>query len=226
MKAFIIFRDRVTYASRCAAALTEAGLDVVIADHGSTWPPALAWLAEAEADGVPVLRRGGGHPRGLWSYPPFNELRGADRYLVTDCDVVPSGDCPADWPEKLGELLDAHPRAVKAGLGLRTDDIPESYQRRDQVIAWESQFWQYPVADTPVPAYWAGIDTTLAVYRENAGFVLETMLNLRTAPPYLASHLAWHEDLDDPAEEIRYYYAHAEPGISHWTTRGHSNFGN
>jgi hypothetical protein len=224
VKAFIIFRDRVTYGHLCLTALTEAGLDPVIIDQGSTWPLALDWLKTITAAGVPVLNRGGGHPRGLWAWPPFCELiAGAGRYIVTDPDVVPCDGCPPDWPAWLGTLLDAYPRAVKAGLGLSTVNIPVHYQRRDQVTAWEDQFWQHPAGDG---AYWAGIDTTLAMYREGAGFTLEGTMNLRAGPPYLADHLAWHEDLDNPAEEIRYYYEHAEPGIAHWTTRGHSNFGN
>ena len=228
MKAFVIFRDRVSYAKLCTTALTEAGLDVVVADHGSTWPAALNWLKEAEDDGVTVVRRGGGHPRGLWSWPVFQGLCGtSERYIVTDPDVVPSDCCPRDWPARLGALLDAYPEVTKAGLGLRTDNIPAYYQRRDQVIAWESQFLIGPVQPEE-GVYRAGIDTTLALYRprgERADFSLDTAVNLRTGYPYLADHLAWHEDLDDPAEEIRWYYEHAEPGIAHWTTRGRSNFG-
>jgi hypothetical protein len=225
VKAFVIFRDRVAYAKRCTAALTEAGFDVVIVDQGSTWPPALAWLQAARADGVPVMRRGGGHPRGLWDWAPFRGVRGGGRYLVTDCDVLPSDCCPPDWPDRLGSLLDRNPEVVKAGLGLRTDNIPVHYQRRDQVIAWESQFLAGPVEDRGLTVHRAGIDTTLALYREGSGFSLDTATNIRTGYPYLADHLAWHEDLDDPGEEIYWYYEHAEPGIAHWTVRGRSTFG-
>ena len=45
MKAFVIFRDRVTYAQQCVAALMIAGLEPVIVDQGSSWPEAVAWLA-------------------------------------------------------------------------------------------------------------------------------------------------------------------------------------
>jgi hypothetical protein len=223
VKAFIIFRDRVTYGRRCTASLIAAGLYPVIIDQGSTWPEALFWLESMKEAGVLVLDRGGGHPRGIWNWPPFCEMTAGERYIVTDPDVVPGEDCPDGWPDWLGTLLDGYPGAAKAGLGLSTSSIPEHYQRRDQVIAWEGQFWQHPAGHG---AYWAGIDTTLAMYREGAGFSLDSTVNLRTGPPYLADHLAWHEDLDNPSAEISYYYEHAEPGIAHWTTRGHSNFGN
>lgn len=221
VKAFVIFRDRVSYARRCVTALTAAGLYPVIVDQGSTWPEALFWLACMEEAGIAVMRRGGGHPRGLWDYAPFGEMRGDERYIVTDPDVVPAADCPRDWPARLSALLDKYPQATKAGLGLRTDDIPEHYSRRDQVISWEAGFWAHPAGDG---AYWAPVDTTLALYREGSGFILDGAI--RTGPPYVADHLAWHENLDNPEPEIEWYYEHAEPGIAHWTTRGHSNFGN
>lgn len=221
MRAFIIFRDRVSYARRCMVAMMAAGLEPVIVDHGSTWPPAVVWLDHLEQSGVTVLHRGGGHPRALWHWEPFQDARGvAERYVVTDPDVVPSGGCPADWPAHLAEILDRYPGYSKVGLGLRTDNIPGHYARRQQVIDWEAQFWVYPAADG---TYRAPVDTTLALYQAGSGF---DMNSLRTGPPYTADHLAWHEDLDSLPDEIRHYYEHAEPGISYWAARGHSAWGN
>lgn len=224
MRAFIIFRDRVTYAHLCLTAMTEAGLEPAVIDQGSTWPLALDWLKVLEAAGVLVLRRGGGHPRGLWDWPPFREACGDGRYVVTDPDTVPADDCPRDWPAVLGGLLDRHPEAAKAGLSLRTGNLPGHYSRRDQVIRWEQGFWEHPVDGGQ--AYRAGIDTTLAMYRplsEQPMFSIDA--SLRAAPPYAADHLAWHEDLDALPEEIAWYYEHAEPGITHWAARGRSTFG-
>lgn len=223
MKAFIIFRDRVTYAHLCLTALTEAGLEPVVIDHGSTWSAALVWLEHLEAAGVPVLRRGGGHrPQSMWEWELFREACGGGRYIVTDPDVVPSQDCPGDWPARLSALLDRFPKP-KAGLGLRLDRIPLHYQRRDHVLSWERQFWQRPLADG---VYDADIDTTLALYRplgEVPGF---SQSAVRTGPPYVADHLAWYEDLERLASDLRYYHEHADPGISYWTVPGKSAWGN
>lgn len=220
MKAFLILRDRVSYARRCMTSMMAAGLEPVIVDHGSTWPEAVAWLAHLEGSGFTVLRRGGGHPRSLWGWPPFDEACGNDRYIVTDPDVVPSETCPRDWPQRLAWLLDKYPVKTKAGLGLRTDNLPEHYSRRQQVINWEAQFWTQFIEDG---AYCALLDTTLAMYREGSGFTMDNAL--RTGFPYVADHLAWHENLDALPEEIAWYYEHAEPGIAHWAARGHSNWG-
>ena len=224
MKAFIVFRDRVSYGKRCRKALRDAGLDVVVADHGSTYPPAVAWLRQLERYGdMPVLRRGPGHhPRDLWSDPAFRELCGDERYIVTDPDVIPSEDCPWDWPQYLSGLLDEYGRA-KAGLGLRLDRIPENYQWREKVLGWEAQFWLSQLRDG---VYGTVIDTTLAMYRplaESTGFVIDDAI--RTGHPYVADHVSWYEDLDDPTPEQAYYHEHAEPGISFWTLRSKSAWG-
>ena len=221
MRAFVITRDRVTYTHLCVTALTEAGLEPVIVDHGSTWPLAVDYLKAMEAAGVRVLYRGGGHPRGLWYWEPFRQLTGPDRYVVTDCDVVPSDDCPLDWPARLSGLLDEYPQFPKAGMGLRLDRIPDTYQRKDHVLKWEQKFWESPLADG---VYQAPVDTTLAMYRPAGEFDI-SLSAVRTGHPYVADHLAWYEDYTDLDEELRFYHEHAEPGISYWTVAGRSTWG-
>lgn len=227
MKAFIIHRDRPTYAHLCVTAMTDAGLNPVIVDQGSTWPPAKDYLAAVETAGVQVLYRDGGHPRSLWYWEPFITACGQDRYAVTDCDVVPSDDCPLDWPQQLSGLLDRHPEYPKAGMGLRLDRIPDTYQRKDHVLKWEQKFWDDPLDGAQLNGahvYKAPVDTTLAVYRPMNGFDI-SLSALRTGPPYVADHLAWYEDYADLDEELRWYHEHAEPGISYWTVAGRSAWG-
>jgi hypothetical protein len=86
------------------------------------------------------------HPQSLREWEPFRVACGSGQYIVTDPDVVPAEDCPADWVDHLNWLLDQYPHE-KAGLALRLDRIPEVYQRRDHVLAWERQFWEHPLAD-------------------------------------------------------------------------------
>lgn len=222
MKAFIIFRDRVTYARQCLAALQAAGLDVTVVDHGSSWPGALTWLKECEASGVGVLQRGGGHPKQLWDWGPFQEAAGlSERYVVTDPDVVPALGCPADWLEHLGKILDKWPMP-KAGLGLSLDGIPEHYPRRAHVLEWEAQFWQAELADG---VYTAAVDTTLALYEPRSLTGTHALDAVRTGPPYVAQHLPWYEDPANLPDDVAYYYEHQE-GIAYWTIGGRSAWGN
>ncbi len=221
MKAFILFRDRVTYGKRCLASLLSAGLEPVVVDHGSTWPEAVAWLAYLEKSGVMVLRRDKGppdfgHPRNLQMWHQFRKACGSECYIITDPDVIPSEGCPGDWVQHLGRLLDRYPGEVKAGLGLRTDNLPDHYSRKQQVIDHEISFWQESLEDG---VYRGNIDTTLAMYRAWSQFEMGA---LRTGFPYVADHLPWHEDLGHLTGEQAYYYEHAEPGIVHWAPHGRS----
>ena len=125
--------------------------------------------------------------------------------------------CPADWPAYLGTLLDEHPAAVKAGLGLRTDDLPPWFERRDEVRLWEAKY--QPGCARPAgswSAVWADVDTTLAMYRRLGPFRLGPAI--RTTAPYEALHLPWYEDTKRLPEEIRFYNDRAEHG--HWRAPG------
>lgn len=219
MKAYVIMRDRVTYARRCVEALTTAGLDVVIVDHDSHWGPALEWTEEILCDEPfhypDVYYHENHHPRDLWRAdgPIAREIQPGERYIVTDCDVVPDDTCPPDWPAYLSTLLDEHLTAVKAGLALRTDDLPPWFASRSEVQGWEAQY--QPPRARPVgswSAVWADIDTTLAMYRAPGPFRLGPAI--RTTAPYVARHLPWYEDSANLPEELQFYAARAEHG--HW----------
>jgi hypothetical protein len=215
VRAFIITRDRVSYAQRTAEAFDAAGLDVVIADHGSTYEPMLEWLSTRDN----VYRRGSGHhPRGLWEWDTFRELAGTERYVVSDPDTPPSEDCPSDWLPFLNHVLDST-GVCKAGLGLRIDDLPYHYARRDQVIGWESQYWAHKVAPG---LFSAPVDTTIALHAPLSQHAQHQLAGVRTDHPYVADHLPWYEDFNNLPEDVEYYYEHSESGISFWATPGKS----
>jgi len=213
VKAIIITRDRVTCARLCLAALLEARLDVVIADHGSTWPPMVEWLSGVErSTGVPVHYRGDQPPRSIWEDGFVHALVGSSaRFLVTDPNVVPDPSCPPDWPAALCAALDEYPAYIKAGLSLRIDNLPSCFRQFREMQTYEQRNWQHPIGGG---LYDALIDTTLAVYRDARPFDYGPAL--RTAPPYQARHLPWYVDSNHPSEESRYYRAHALADVTHW----------
>ena len=221
MLAFMITRDRLSYARRCSTALMRAGLEVVVVDHGSTYPPMVRWLEwMGRYSTTTVVRMPNQHPRDLWGAGNVLErhVPVGERFVVSDCDVVPDPDCPAGWVAHLGALLDRLPSAKKAGLGLRTDNLPRHFAGRDRVIEWESQY--QAVTDGGKLNYMPGdgaatvadVDTTLAMYRGLEPFALGP--SLRTRLPYRALHLPWYENTAQPTDEQAYYAAHAEHG--HW----------
>jgi len=223
LKAFVICRDRVTYARRCIEAMWLAGLDVVAVDHGSTYQPMLDWLCAHDVESSAAFEVSwwpNRHPRDLWTPGGVIECRvsAGERFIVTDCDVVPDEGCPGDWVKQLGALLDRLPSARKAGLGLRTDDLPDRFEHAGTVREWERKYQAVEdggLADfTPADgrAVVADIDTTLAMYRWFEPFTTGTALRMR--PPYVARHLPWYEDSANPTVEQAYYAAHAQYG--HW----------
>lgn len=217
MRAFVIHRDRPTYAAQCVTALRERGLEVVVVDHASTYPAARDWLSGLR--GVDVWYCHNRHPRDLWAPGGVIE-RWTDPgipFIVTDCDVVPDENIPSDWVGWMRVTLDRYPALRKVGLGLRTDDIPEHHAHRDMVRGWEAQYQAVedggrlnPVEDGR--GVIADVDTTLAMYRWYEPFALGPAMRLRA--PYVARHLPWYEDSLNLDEEQQYYREHAVHG--HW----------
>lgn len=218
--AVMIFRDRWQYGMRCLGALQALGCAVVVLDHGTTYPPAVDWLAEVRRGGTPVVGRGDVHPRSVWDWPGLRDVAGAGRYVVTDPDVVPEAGA-ARWLNVAWEVLDRNPDVVKCGPALWPLGLPERYEHAEKVAAWESRWWRKPrpPGDFAYGAtlYDAPVDTTLALYRsldEVPDFRLEPAVRL--GHPLLARHMTWYEDSAHPADDVAWYRRRALPFASHW----------
>jgi len=207
----VITRDRVSHLRLCIASLERrcAEIEIHIVDHGSTWPPMLDYL---DSSPHPVHRVDTRPPHALWNWPRLAAIVGNARYIVTDPDVVI--DAPDDWLDHLWLELDAG-GIVKAGLGLRLDDLPDVPLSAD-IRAWEAAFWHTRHS----PNAWAApVDTTLALYPPlptQPAFALGPAARLDA--PYLLRHLPWYDD-PDPAE-TQHYRERMCPGSSHWTNGG------
>lgn len=237
MKALVITRDRLTYTQRCVAGLlaTPGITDVYLIDHGSTYPTMTHWLGEvggktfrstlesalglAEAVRVHVHWRGNAHPRDVFANGTVDSIVApGERFVLTDCDVEPPAD--PGWLDHLGALLDLNPRVVKAGCGLHTDDLPDSFEHADRVRLWEAQYQGFAKLrrdrTSGLAWYDASVDTTLALYRGPGRFALDPSVRSADAR-FMARHLPWYEDSSAPQQEdVAWYVAHALPGVSMW----------
>lgn len=219
MKAFVIFRDRVTYAKECVEALYAGGIeDVIVINQGSTYPPAVDWL-HLDLD-IKVQNMANLHPRHLWETDHIQHYVGtSERYVVTDCDVVP-GAPTLNWIPEFEDILERNPDRCKVGWSLRITCIPETYQHQQKVIDWERQHWEHPLEKPEAhktTLFGAAVDTTLAMYQPldmYPSFALGPAI--RAGFPYYARHLSWYEDSSDPSEEQVYYEAHMNRDYSHW----------
>jgi tetratricopeptide (TPR) repeat protein len=204
-------RDRCSCLRELIAWLRWAGYtNIAILDNDSTYPPLLEYLREVEQTIVVFRSKHNYGPRALWSSGVVN-LVSEVAFVYTDPDVVPTEDCPRDAILVLADLLTKHRHAAKAGLGIRIDDIPDTYEHKAAVRSWEAQFWQRPL---PGNCYDASVDTTFALYRPGSWHHVRAV---RSGPPYLVKHLPWYVDSSKPTAEDQYYAAHAVPHMTSWS---------
>jgi predicted SAM-dependent methyltransferase len=217
---FIVSYNRVTPLRAQVQWLLAAGYtNIFVLDNNSTYPPLLDYyesLERASRGVVRVIRLDTNHGKlVLWEARILERLGVDSPYVYTDSDVIPDEHCPPDVVAYLAAQLDRHPEVLKVGLGLRIDDLPQSYRHREAVLRWERRYWRRPVARG---LFSAPIDTTFALYRAGSPFAVEPAL--RTGFPYRARHEPWYADLDPPNDEQRFYTASLLPGRTFWS-RGH-----
>ena len=208
----IISRDRLSYLTSLISWLEKAGYNnIIICDNQSTYPPMLDWLSNTKHK---VYHSNFNSHLAPWVTGLVDEYCAGQNYVVTDCDVLPTEDCPANVLDFFSNALQQFQHINKIGLSLRIDDIPDCYINKEKVQKWESQFWDSKISDQ---FFIAQLDTTFALYRAGTGHDLNNAL--RSAPPYFAKHLPWYSNSAEPTEEEEYYFNHASSDIATWTNK-------
>lgn len=192
---------------------------VTVVDNQSSYPPLLEFYAKQEGIAIDVQSVNVG-PRGWWALGKHEGI--LTPYIYTDCDVVPSADCPNDIIEKMLGVLRLQEDGRKVGVSLRTDDLPDHFSKKEMVIKWESAFWNPARKVEPAPngveVFNADVDTTFAMYHPQQGF---TYTGLRTDAPYSFEHIPWYSDDANPTDEDNFYREHyetAHEGGQMWKT--------
>ena len=179
-------------------------------DNDSAYPPLLEYLDRSPHEVVKLGRNAG--RLSPWESNLFDQLGIRGRFVFTDPDIVPDERCPLDALEYFGEILDMHPEREKAGFGLRIDDLPDEFKFKQQVVTWESQFWERRLAPR---LYDAEIDTTFALYRRPAPHQIDRAA--RTGFPYVARHTPWYLDDRSLPEDEAFYRARSEgEDVNNW----------
>lgn len=204
--------NRLTFLQELIDSLTCRGYsNIVIIDNNSTYPPLLEWYQKCPYK-VHRLNKNIGFCA-LWETYIYREYQ-KSYYVYTDSDMKLSESCPKDFMKHLVEVLKKYPMAQKVGLGLRIDDLPDSFRMKYDVIKHESQFWK--IQREP-ELYVAAVDTTFALYRPYCGGQANIHHETyRTGFPYLIHHLPWYVDSDNLDEEEKYYIAHVKTS-THWS---------
>lgn len=212
---FINNRDRLETGTReLVNWLLDAGMtDIRIIDNKSSYPPLLEYYKTCP---VKVIKLTGNYgSTALWD----NEIhKGLDTYYVlTDADVVPVEDCPKDLVRLMIELYEELPklghRCEKIGPGIRIDNLPIHYDKRNEVVAHESRFFTDVVYKG---AYQAPIDTTFALYSAKSAFTRPNSAQYRLSAPYIVEHKPWYSNSKHPSEEEKYYAKYCNPALTTW----------
>ncbi len=212
MPCFVITKDRPTYTKQLLDSLQphEDQFEIIIMDHGSSYPIMLHFLEYLEKYNYKVFRLGLRSPRQLWESSIFHQLAGDGYYAVTDPDLVFKIK-GTNWINIAKYALQEDPSLVKVGPGLVIDDLPNT-SLSHRVRNWEAQYWvrkhQY--------GHMGDIDTTMALYRP-----LTEMPEFRLGPavrldePFLMRHLPWYQEYE--TDELIHYRNTMVEGSSFWS---------
>lgn len=175
--------------------------NIFIIDNQSTYPPLLEYYHQCDYR-VFRLKKNMGFKAlwksGLW----YRFFRGYFCYTDSDLSLVP--ECPENFMERLYELLDKYPEVHKTGLSLKIDNLPDHYDRKQEVLEWESKFFRL---EKERNVFIAPIDTTFALYRpfSRRGKRDGSDEMLRVGHPIQCEHLPWYINSQNPTNEEMYY---------------------
>ena len=189
--------------------------NIVILDNNSTYPPLLTYFKEIETK-VVVYRstKNEGH-LSFWENEELYKKYTKGYYVITDADIVPNKECPEDFLQTFRQLLDKCYDRTKVGFSLKIDDIPSTNPNKDEIVAWESKYWNSEIISN---VYKAPIDTTFALYRPYYKYKLKDFTKAwRTGFPVQAIHGGWYVNLKELTEEQLYYMKTANDSAS-WQT--------
>jgi hypothetical protein len=186
--------------------------NIHIIDNNSDYPPLLDFYDNSKYR-VYRLKRNIGF-KALWkSNLWYKFLSGF--YCYTDSDLSLVKECPDDFLEKFYGLLKKDRNVHKVGFSLKIDDLPDYYDKKKDVIEWESKYYE---KEKEPNIYIAPIDTTFALYRPFArrGKRDGTDEMLRVGFPYQCHHMPWYVDSKNLSEEEK-YYINSVNKPTHWS---------
>ena len=203
-------RNHLTYLKRLISSLAKRGYhNLYILDNGSDYPELLDYYHDSPYEVIRLGRNVG--YCALWDTEVFARFKD-QYYIYTDSDLELVDDCPDHFAAVLLYFLSRYPNIGKAGLSIRSDDIPEHYALKKQVLLMEEGN-QHKRLEKMV--FDARVDTTMALYRPNHFGDALKLKAIRVAYPFSVRHLPWYENTSALEPEQTFYYEHANRS-SYW----------
>lgn len=207
----IVNFNRFIYLKRMIDSLETKGYsNIIILDNASTYPPLLEYYKECKYE-VIKLKENLGH-KALRLSGVINRFNNS-YFVYSDPDLELIDECPNDFLSQMLKVLKENPSIDKLALSLKIDDLPECYNKKEQVIEWESRFYQ----EIYKGLFVADVDTTFALYQPNAIIGYDDAdFACRTPYPLQCRHLPWYEDSNNISEEDKYYIEHKRQDVGWW----------
>ena len=210
-------RNRLTYLKKLIKSLEIRGYyNIIILDNDSTFEPLVNYYKNECKYKVCYLGSNFGH-LAIWKTDLFNDFK-YDFYVYTDSDLEIIEECPDNFIQEILIVMNSNKFIQKIGLSLKTDNLPDSYNLKAEVINWEKIFYQKKYNKNK-NFFIAHVDTTFAVYRPFAhGGSSDHHLTLRTSYPLMVSHLPWYVDSNNMTNEDKFYIQNASSS-TFWTKK-------
>jgi len=207
-------RNRVTSLKQLITSLEQRGYkNIYIIDNASSYPPLLKFYEEI-CYPIFFLSKNVGH-LALWETGLYKRFVHS-YYVYTDSDIVIAESCPSNFLDIFRKTMDEDKSIAKIGLSLKIDDLPNAFKNKQEVIKFESQYFQNRISTL---FYEANVDTTFALYRPGLKHAANKFLKMfRSAYPMEARHMPWYIDSENIQEEEQYYIENATTS-THWTRR-------
>lgn len=208
MKVFITVWDRFSWLIPLAKDFSAAGLEVILIDNKSTYPPLLEWYKTCPYEVIWMDDNYG--PWAFFTTDLYKKF--TDRYfMISDSDYDIS-KVPKDFVKVLMTgLEESKERVWKSGLGFEINDLPEN-QYTGYIIQHESRFWKRSQL-TQKGYYRCYIDLGIAIYdrsRRGDDPIKESKNGswydaVHAPAPYVTRHLDWYLTKENIRKEDIYY---------------------
>ncbi len=206
-------RNRLSFLIELVNTLEIKGYhNIIILDNKSTYPPLLDFYSTTKHE-VIFLDKNYGF-KALEESKVINRFK-KNYFVYTDPDVIPIAECPDDFLSKFLEVLIRNPKIQKVGFALKIDDLPDCFDKKKEVIAWESKLYGEELEKN---FFYAPIDTTFALHRPLARISTQGRFkHIRSLYPFEARHMPWYNDSKNLSDEEVFYLNSVEIG-THWST--------
>jgi hypothetical protein len=227
---FILNKDRLDCTKLLVESLQKRNYcNITIIDNLSTYEPLLEWYPKSGTN-VFINNVAGTCNGALYflaiqhKLQPFADAVNNGWYVYTDSDTVPIDEAPQDFIENMIEVGEKH-AGHKIGMGIKIDDLPDTFYKKEEVIKHESIFWGPLgiIEGEKMPVYRGPTDTTFAIYRPGTHPLQgTTATGVRTGHPYLVKHIPWYYDYNKLPEDEVYYLKHLDVNWTHWSQHAKS----